>query len=221
MVNVAESHGGADHCVPPCRALLDRAAELCAAVDLKLTQRSEILVGRLDQHALTAAPFPSVAVEVPSVGFGRLLFGASSQLIGRQSQQPQGINRAPHQCPLPLRVTWSGGDKWRSVSSGLRPTRSDASPRIDRTRRRNILGLREHPLFWAACVLAVASFAYGTYLLMAWSPATTWPSDLPSWPLALGFYAAGVLCVLMALLAVRTEYACDTARCSRWIRLGA
>ena len=38
------------------------------------------------------------------------------------------------------------------------------------------MGLGEHPLFWAACVLAVASFAYGTYLLMAWPPTTTWPS---------------------------------------------
>ena len=63
------------------------------------------------------------------------------------------------------------------------------------------MGLREHALFWAACVLAVASFAYATYLLMAWPPATTWPSDLPSWPLALGFYAACLLSVLMAFLA--------------------
>ena len=63
------------------------------------------------------------------------------------------------------------------------------------------MGLREHTLFWAACALAVASFAYGTYVLMAWSPATTWPSDLPSWPLALGFYAACLLSVLMAFLA--------------------
>ena len=30
------------------------------------------------------------------------------------------------------------------------------------------MGLREHTLFWAACALAVASFAYGTYVLMAW-----------------------------------------------------
>ena len=63
------------------------------------------------------------------------------------------------------------------------------------------MGLREHTLFWAACVLAVASFAYGTYVLMAWPPATTWPSDLPSGLVALGFYVACLLSVLMAFLA--------------------
>ena len=63
------------------------------------------------------------------------------------------------------------------------------------------MSLRERPFFWAACVLAVASFAYGTYLLMAWPPANAWPSDLPSWPLALGYYAACLMSVLMALLA--------------------
>ena len=63
------------------------------------------------------------------------------------------------------------------------------------------MGLREHPLFLAACALAVASFAYGTYVLMAWSPATTSPSDLPSWFVALGFYVACLLSVLMAFLA--------------------
>ena len=51
-------------------------------------------------------------------------------------------------------------------------------------------------LFWAAWALAVASFAYGTYVLMA--PAT---ADLPSWLVALGFYAACLLSVLMAFLA--------------------
>jgi hypothetical protein len=41
------------------------------SLDLQLTQRSDVLLWQLDQHTLTAAPFPSVAVEVPSVGFGR------------------------------------------------------------------------------------------------------------------------------------------------------
>ena len=63
------------------------------------------------------------------------------------------------------------------------------------------MGLREHTLFWSACALAVASFAYGTYVLMAWSPATASPSDLPSWLMALGFYVACLLSVLMAFLA--------------------
>ena len=52
------------------------------------------------------------------------------------------------------------------------------------------MGLGERTLFWAACVLAVASFAYGTHVLMAWSPATASPSDLPGWLVALGFYVA-------------------------------
>ena len=59
------------------------------------------------------------------------------------------------------------------------------------------MGLREHTLFWAACALAVASFAYGTYVLMA----TGSPSDLPSWLMPLGFYVACLLSVLMAFLA--------------------
>ena len=63
------------------------------------------------------------------------------------------------------------------------------------------MGLRENPLFWAACALAVASFAYGTYVLMTWSPATTSPSDLPTWFVALGFYVACLLSALMAFLA--------------------
>ena len=58
------------------------------------------------------------------------------------------------------------------------------------------MDLREITLFWAACVLAVASFAYGTYVLMA--PAT---ADLPSGLVALGFYVACLLSVLMAFLA--------------------
>jgi len=41
------------------------------------------------------------------------------------------------------------------------------------------MGFREHTLFWSACALAVASFAYGTYVLIAWSPAFASPSDLP------------------------------------------
>ena len=36
---------------------------------------------------------------------------------------------------------------------------------------------------------------------MAWSPATASPSDLPSGLVALGFYAACLLSVLMAFLA--------------------
>ena len=63
------------------------------------------------------------------------------------------------------------------------------------------MGPREHTLFWAALALAVASFAYGTYVLMAWSPATASPSDLPSGLVALGFYVACLLSVLMAFLA--------------------
>ena len=65
------------------------------------------------------------------------------------------------------------------------------------------MGFREHTLFWAALAVAsfaVASFAYDTYV-MAWSPAVAWPSDLPSWPVALGFYVACLSSVLMAFLA--------------------
>ncbi len=62
------------------------------------------------------------------------------------------------------------------------------------------MGLREHTLFWAACVLAVASFAYGTYVLMAYRRHPS-PSDLPSWLVPLGFYVACLLSVLMAFLA--------------------
>ena len=49
--------------------------------------------------------------------------GTVPQFIGRQSQGPEGVDRAPHERPLPLRVTWSRGSKWRSERSGLRPTR--------------------------------------------------------------------------------------------------
>jgi hypothetical protein len=63
------------------------------------------------------------------------------------------------------------------------------------------MGIREHTLFWSACALAVASFAYGTYLLITWSPAFASPSDLPGWLVALGFYAACLLSILMAFLA--------------------
>ena len=63
------------------------------------------------------------------------------------------------------------------------------------------MGPREHTLFWSACILAVGSFAYGTYVLMAWSPATASPSDLPGWLLAFAFYLACLLSILMAFLA--------------------
>ena len=75
---------------------------------------------------------------------------------------------------------------------GVRALRAHAARTPLRRRKREaqvkIMGLREHTLFWAACVLAVASFAYGTYVLMAWSPATASPSDLPSGLVALSFY---------------------------------
>ena len=59
---------------------------------------------------------------------------------------------------------------------------------------------REHTLVWAVCALAVTFFGYATYVLMAWSPATASPSDLPSGLLALGFYIAGIVLLLIALL---------------------
>jgi len=66
------------------------------------------------------------------------------------------------------------------------------------------MGFREHTLFWSACALAVASFAYGTYVLIAWSPAFASPSDLaPGWLVALGFYAACLLSILMVFLAFK------------------
>ena len=70
--------------------------------------------------------------------------------------------------------------------------------RIDMSESCQMTDFREHTLFWAA--LAVVSFAYGTYVLMAWSPGVVWPSDLPR-PMALGFYVACLLSVLIAFLA--------------------
>ena len=63
------------------------------------------------------------------------------------------------------------------------------------------MDLRERTLFWAACALAVATFAYATYVLWAWLPATASPSDLPSGLVALGYCVACLLSVLMAFLA--------------------
>ena len=67
------------------------------------------------------------------------------------------------------------------------------------------MGPREHTLFWAVCALAVTSFGYATYVLMAWSPATASPSDLPSGLLAFGFYIAAVVLLLVAFLIRQTE----------------
>jgi polyferredoxin len=67
-------------------------------------------------------------------------------------------------------------------------------------RTSQIVGPREDRLVWAVCALAITSFGYATYVLMAWSPATASPSDLPIGLVALGFYAAAIVLLLIALL---------------------
>ena len=62
------------------------------------------------------------------------------------------------------------------------------------------MGPREHWLFWAIFTVAVTSFGYAICVLMAWSPATGSPSDLPSGLEALGFIIAGIVLLLIALL---------------------
>jgi uncharacterized integral membrane protein len=62
------------------------------------------------------------------------------------------------------------------------------------------MGPKEHALFWAVCTVAVTSFGYAIHVLMAWSPATASPSDLPSGLVALGFFIAGIVLLLIALL---------------------